>query len=141
MQYVVDCNLVADWFSPGELSPGVDRALRAIRSGKIQAQAPDLLLTEFAHFLTKRLRRKQMSREAVTEAWDDFRRLPIEFHPVGPQAGSAFELAVKHHATAYDATYVALALSLDAPLLTSDVGLRKAFAETGRAQHVDDLTT
>ena len=81
-----------------------------------------------------------MSREAVVDAWDDFRRLPIEFHPVGPLSMSAFDLAVQHHATAYDATYVALAISLDALLLTSDAGLRKAFAETGRTQHVDDLT-
>ncbi len=80
-----------------------------------------------------------MSRETVGDVWDDFRRLPIELHPVGPLAASAFDLAVQHHATAYDATYVALAISLDAQLLTSDAGLRQAFTETGRVQQVDNL--
>ncbi len=140
MRYVLDCNLVADWFSPGELSPGVDRALRQVRSREIQAHAPELLLIEFAHFLTKRLRRRQMTREMVADVWEDFRRLPIEFHSIGPLAGSAFDLAVQNHATAYDATYVALAIGLDARVLTSDSGMQKAFADTGRAQHVDDLT-
>lgn len=139
MRYVLDCNLVADWFSPGELSPGVDRAIRLVRSREIQAHAPELLLTEFAHFLTKRLRRRQMNREMVVDVWEDFRRLPIEFHAIGPLAGSAFELAIENHATAYDAAYVALAISIDARVLTSDAGMQKSFADTGRAQHVDDL--
>ena len=131
---------MADWFSPGELSTGVDRAIRKTRSQEIQAHAPELLLIEFAHFLTKRLGRRQMSREMVVDIWEGFPRLPIEFHALGPLAGTTIDLALQNHPTAYEATYVALAISIDARVLTSDAGMPKAFAASGRVQHVDDLT-
>ena len=81
-----------------------------------------------------------MTREMVVDVWEDFRRLPIEFHAIASMAGSALDLAIRNHVTAYDATYVALAISNDARVLTSDAGMQKAFAATGRVQHVDDLT-
>ena len=138
MKYVLDCSLVADWFAPGLLSSRVDRVLSDTKSGKIEAHAPDLLKIEFGHFLTKRVRRREMSRESAIEAWSDFLMLPIQFHPVGPSAESAFDLAITQHATIYDGCYVALATELGGLVLTSDEGMSNAFVKGGLVRLVGD---
>ena len=138
MKYVLDCSLVADWFAPGLLSSPVDRVLPDIKSGKIEAHAPDLLKIEFGHFLSKRVRRRDMSRDGAGEAWADFLMLPIEFHSVGPSAQSAFELAITQHATIYDGCYVALAAEIGGLVLTSDEGMSNAFANGGLVRLVGD---
>ncbi|MEO8362744.1 MAG: type II toxin-antitoxin system VapC family toxin [Vicinamibacteria bacterium] len=140
MRFVLDCSLVADWFSPNLLlSSAVDRALASLKSGQIEAHAPELLLIEFGHFLTKHVRRREMRREEAIETWGDFGELHIEFHPVGLLTQAAFSFAIEHHATVYDSCYVALAEKIDASVLTSDAGMSQAFRELTRVQLVGDL--
>lgn len=57
----------------------------------------------------------------------DFASLPLTRYPHGPLAARGWEL--RHNLTAYDAMYVALAESLEAPLVTCDAKL--ATAATG----------
>lgn len=59
-----------------------------------------------------------MTVEAATGALDDLIDLPVQRHPVESFIERVWQL--RDNLTVYDATYVALAESLDCPLLTAD---------------------
>lgn len=59
-----------------------------------------------------------MTVERGTQMLEDFAGLPLRRYPMQPHQQRV--LALRHHFTAYDAFYVALAESLDMPLLTDD---------------------
>ncbi len=63
---------------------------------------------------------------------DDFADLPLVRHPMHPHQRRA--LALRHNFTAYDAFYVALAESLDMPLLADD---RKFAGAAGHAAVIE----
>ena len=65
-----------------------------------------------------------LRRLGAGEAVEDFFEFPVERYPHTLLLPRVWEL--RHNFTAYDATYVALAEGLEAPLLTSDKGLAKA---------------
>lgn len=60
----------------------------------------------------------QITVERAGQMLDDFADLPLVRYPVQPHQRRA--LALRNNFTAYDAFYVALAESLDMPLLTDD---------------------
>ncbi len=64
-----------------------------------------------------------------------FQSLDIERYPHGRFVGRVWEL--RRNMTAYDATYVALAEALDAPLLTCDAKLAAAPGHTARIELVE----
>ena len=90
------------------------------KSGRVILIAPDLLLTEFASLIAKRVRRKQM---LATEANDAFRLLE-EYAAILFETrlllGAALELALDRHASLWDCVYLALAVAHDCPLMTAD---------------------
>jgi predicted nucleic acid-binding protein len=61
-----------------------------------------------------------------------FRGFPLERYPHHLFLSRIWDL--RHNLTAYDAAYVALAESLDAPLLTCDVRLRGASGHVARVE-------
>lgn len=56
--------------------------------------------------------------ERAEQMLDDFASLPLRRYPMQPHQRQV--IAMRHNLTAYDAFYVALAESLDMPLLTDD---------------------
>ena len=66
------------------------------------------------------------------EMIDDFADLPLVRYPMQPHQRRA--LALRHNFTAYDAFYVALAETLDMPLLTVD---RKFANAAGHAARIE----
>lgn len=69
--------------------------------------------------------------ERAEQMLDDFSDLPIARYPMQPYQRRV--LALRSNFTAYDAFYVALAESLDMPLLTDD----RKFARAPRTVHVE----
>jgi predicted nucleic acid-binding protein len=80
--------------------------------------APDLIGLEVAHVLRREERLGRLSQERATQAFQDLRRTPIETVKAESLMERIWEL--RHNLTAYDASYVALAEQLDAPLVTGD---------------------
>jgi predicted nucleic acid-binding protein len=66
--------------------------------------------------------------ERAEQMVDDFRDLPIVRYPMQPHQRRV--LALRGHYTAYDAFYLALAESLDMPLLTDDRKFAKSPGST-----------
>ena len=93
--------------------------------------APDLILTEMAHLCLKRMRRGECSREQAKAAVDGVKALLDEIAPVIELSSRAFDLAADDDLSAYDATYLALAETRDASVLTADRRLSQRATKPG----------
>lgn len=86
--------------------------------------SPHLLPVETANALRRAAHAGVISDDVATLAHGDFGQLSIELFDYQPFAGRVWEL--RPNLRAYDAWYVALAESLDAPLATLDLRLSRA---------------
>lgn len=86
--------------------------------------APYLIDAEVLHALRKLERRKALSDDEAGRALDAFSMMSITRYAMHSLAGRVWTL--RHNLTCYDATYVALAEVLDAPLITCDAKMAKA---------------
>jgi len=83
-----------------------------------QVTAPHLLDSEVAHVLRKHVVGGRLDEGRAAEVLRDLDELPLERYAARPLLGRIWEL--RHNLSGYDATYVALAEALDAPLITSE---------------------
>lgn len=91
--------------------------------------APALLRFELANTCWKKIRRHPEQRDALVAAHGLLDRM--EIHEVDIRFGEVLELADSEGITAYDASYLWLARSLDLDLVTLDGVLARAAAERG----------
>jgi predicted nucleic acid-binding protein len=94
------------------------------RLGTEPLQAPHLLDVEVTHVLRRYLLSGRIPLSLANNALSNLAELRIVRHPHYPYLKRIWEL--RSNLTAYDATYVALAEALDAPLLTSDGRMARA---------------
>ena len=85
--------------------------------------APELLLFEVANVLRRLELAGRLPRESAALAHGDLLDLPVQLWPYAPLAGEAWRL--RGSMTVYDASYVALAAQLGAPLVTLDQRLAR----------------
>ncbi|MGD2115220.1 MAG: type II toxin-antitoxin system VapC family toxin [Acidobacteriota bacterium] len=86
--------------------------------------APELLDLEVLQVLRRYWYSGEIGDERGRQALDDLEDLGVERYPHGPLLPRVWEL--RGNVTAYDATYLALAEALDAPLLTCDGRLARS---------------
>ena len=89
---------------------------------------PELALAEATNILRRMELSGDLSRDKAAAGRFDLMRLAIVLHPFSPFADRVWDL--RHNLTAYDAWYVALAESLDCPLVTLDLRLSRASGPT-----------
>jgi predicted nucleic acid-binding protein len=117
MRFVLDCSVAVKCFIKEALS---EDALRLFETSEV-LYAPDLILAEFSHAMTKHTRSGQIAqsdaKKAVSELRNDLAvmRSSISAYQI------AIELAVETGGTAQDCLYLAHAFSLQVPLITADV--------------------
>ena len=87
--------------------------------------APSLLPFEIANVCIIHARRFPERRNTFRQALDTFHRLAIALRDVNVEG--VFDLAERTRLTAYDASYLWLALLLDAELVTLDNQLNRAY--------------
>ena len=97
-----------------------------------QLAAPHLLDTEVAHVLRKHVLGGKLDEGRAADALGDLDDLPLERYPAQPLLMRIWEL--RHNLSGYDATYVALAEALDAPLITSERRLLEIPATASRVR-------
>lgn len=116
---VVDSSVAVKWFL-SEREPHVERAWALLESHlaeQVSIQVPDHLRLEVLNAL---LHRGVTPNElgSATSVLDGFR---LSWHQISaPLAASAADIAAHHGLTLYDAAFAALALELDAELVTAD---------------------
>lgn len=86
--------------------------------------APHLLVVEAANILRRSAASGAISAEQASMAHADLLDLRVEFFPYAPFAARIWEL--RENVTCYDAWYVAVAETFNAPLATLDVRLANA---------------
>ncbi len=104
----------------GLLNDGQARAM--LREAPVVC--PHLADSEVAHALRAQVRRGEVKAVDATRAIDTWGRLGIERVGVRGLLGRIWEL--RDNVSAYDATYVAVAEALEAPLVTADGRLARA---------------
>ncbi len=97
--------------------------------------APHLLDAEVAQVLRRFVRQREIGESRARATLEDLALLPLTRYPHRPLLGRAFDL--RDNATIYDALYLALAETLDAPLLTCDGALRDVPGAYARVEVVD----
>ncbi len=89
-----------------------------------EVYAPDLVFPESASALRRLLHQGLLDSVSAALLLDALLELPLEIVPTRELVSRAFEF--NDRVSVYDGCYVALAESLDAPLLTADARLSRA---------------
>jgi predicted nucleic acid-binding protein len=125
---VVDANIVAYLLVEGEKMAQA-RALWATDS---DWRAPRLLFYELVNVFSQLLKRKALSLQAASSGLGSSLDL-IRLLDADPPAARILEIASKLGLSAYDASYLAAAEILRAPLVTEDARLLRAAPEIARS--------
>lgn len=89
--------------------------------------APSVIVAEVLNGLAKLVRFADIPESTALGLYADFRQLPIERVPDEVLAEETLAIAGHLRLSAYDASYVALAARLRAPLVTADRPLAAAY--------------
>lgn len=117
---VVDASVLA----PALADDGADGDLVRQRLRGERLVAPELVDLEVVSTLRRAARAGRLDKRRSGQALDDLAALPLRRVPHLPLLARVWEL--RDNLSAYDAAYVALAETLDCPLLTADSRIGKA---------------
>lgn len=130
--WVVDASVIIKWYVP----EGDYEAARAMRTDETALAAPDLLFAETANIVWKLVRRGEMTSSRGIEIIDEIVAAPFITVSNQSLAQDALDLAIATGLSAYDASYVALAIRLDKILITADERLVRKLTGTRSANQV-----
>jgi predicted nucleic acid-binding protein len=134
--WVVDASVIIKWYVP-ETDYAAARAMRTVETN---LAAPDLLFAEMSNSLWKLVRRGEMAAPRAIAIIEEIAAAPFLTFSNQSLAQDALDLAIATGLTAYDASYVALAIRLDKILITADEKLVRKLAGTPTANRVRLLT-
>jgi predicted nucleic acid-binding protein len=110
---VVDTSIVVKWAVEED---GADTARRLIGEELV---APDLLMFELGHVLTKKVRRRELDPSSATIAHVQLPLL-LQLTPSRPYESRAFDLSLSLHHAIADCYFLALAEITGSELVTAD---------------------
>ena len=102
-----------------------------LRARRETYHAPTLWRLEVVNAVRSLERRRAMAADAAEVAVDILDRMRPEFHDVAMPFADLLKLARKFDLTAYDATYLALAIELRLPIACNDGPLRAVLPRAG----------
>jgi predicted nucleic acid-binding protein len=129
---VVDACIGTKWFFEEIYT---EHAVR-ILDDKYTLHAPDLFLLEITNLLCKRIRRREITRNASDEIRKALTQLPVNYHDENQLIDSAYEIAITTGSSLYDCIYIALAILLDCQMVTSDKRLVDNITNTPFNKHI-----
>jgi predicted nucleic acid-binding protein len=133
---VVDANLLVALVSGDPRGNKVFQHFTDWLTHNVDIHAPSLARYETANALTRLVAGAAFPADKVEEAWNNISILPITYHEL-TDAKRAIEIAIAlNRQTAYDASYIALAESLNAELWTLDGPLYRNAQGLGFAVHL-----
>lgn len=114
MKRVVDASVAAKWLAPEPDAPLADAMLDD------DLIVPDLLFAEVGNILWKKQLRGEMDASAAQIGARWLLQVPVQVHDSASLLADALALAMQLQHPAYDCFYLALALRVEAPLVTAD---------------------
>jgi len=118
---VLDASAVIEWLLRTDKGLRIEALIFSLANA---LHAPHLLDVEAAHALRRYVREREVTEARAEQLLQNLVELRILRHRHTSLLNRVWEL--RHHLTAYDAVYVALAEALDAPLLTCDAKIAAA---------------
>lgn len=128
MPFVLDASVTASWCFPDEQSAVADAAMDRLLDD--EAIAPALWAIELRNILVVNERRKRIEPDDAKAFLRDLARLPIRIRRDTDER-ALLDLARKHRLTAYDATYLDLAVRAEVDVATLDRSLANAVRAEG----------
>ncbi len=125
----VDANVVLPLLREDALT-GAARDVRAVAPDWV---VPSLLKTELANALLMDLKAGFLTMDRAVQAIGTAADLIAKAHVMDPSPADVLVTARRSGLTAYDASYVALARSLDVPLVTEDKQILRACPDVARS--------
>jgi predicted nucleic acid-binding protein len=137
---VVDASVALSWVVPDEEASAMAlRLLLAFHGGEVRLSAPSLWEYEVANALRIGVVRGRIAEQEARDALGSLFDLGISLSDFGPMAGRAWQLAMQHGLTVYDAAYLALAERHRCEFYTADKRLAKAARKTGLVRWVGEF--
>ena len=127
--WVVDASVTMPWFFADEATPFTEGLLDALGSQVIWA--PTLWVLECTNVLQSAQRRRRIDAHRRAEIASELGALPVRLEPEVPDFVSLDRLAASHGLSAYDATYLELALRRSLVLVSLDARLIAAAGALG----------
>ena len=125
MRLVLDASLTLSWFFKEQRVERSVKALRQVRQSG--ALVPNLWNVEVAHVLLRYERRGDLTQDRTASICDYLRALPISVDPASEDPTFAtLTFARAHDLSAYDASYLDLAVRFNLKLATLDRRLEAA---------------
>ena len=129
MPMIVDASVAVAWFVRNQATAYTDRIRRQVRSQRLHV--PAVWPLEFANALWQLQRRKLLSDGQVDTIIDLAEPLDIVVHGETLAPRRLVAVARIHDLTAYDASYLDLALTLRYPVACRDGALKGALRAAG----------
>lgn len=129
MPLIVDASVTIAWFVRNQATAYTDRIRRLARGERLHV--PAIWPLEFANALRQLERRKLLSDRQVNTIVDLVEPLDIIVHRETPALRRLLDLARDHGLTAYDVSYLDLALALRYPVACRDGALKDALRAAG----------
>jgi len=135
---VVDTSVLVKWFKTEDedFTAEARALLERVERARAEVYAPALLLYEVGNILT---RKSDLDDDAVAAVLAGIAASPLIVAPPEPALlARAARLARAHDLSFYDASFVALAVALDCPLVTADRTLAGRTRDLGIVRHLSD---
>lgn len=129
MPLIVDASITVAWFVRNQASSYTDRVRRQARRERLHV--PAVWPLEFANALWQLQRRELLSARQVDTIVDLAEPLDIVVHEETPPPRRLVAIARDHDLSAYDGSYLELALRLRYPVACRDGPLKKALRAAG----------
>ena len=116
--FVLDTSVAIAWYLPETFTPEARRWQTRLLAGDDRFVVPRLHYWEMANVLRTSVVRGRLTDSLAREIWSLHLEAPLEIRE--PSAAGVLERALELGATAYDAVFIELALSLDLSLVTAE---------------------
>lgn len=124
MPLIVDASVAVAWFVRSQASPYTDRVRRLARTQRVHV--PGIWPLEFANALWQLQRRRLLTATQVDTIVELVEPLDVVVHAEAALPRRLLALAREHDLSAYDASYLDLAMALRYPVACRDGQLKNA---------------
>ncbi len=115
---VLDTSVAMAWYLPETFSPEARKWRQRLLDGQIELVVPGLHYWEVANVLRTYVARAEIDADLASEIYQLHLEAPLVVQE--PDRGDVLSTALRFGSTAYDAVFIALALSSNLPLLTAE---------------------
>ncbi|MGB0744390.1 MAG: type II toxin-antitoxin system VapC family toxin [Opitutales bacterium] len=130
---VADASFCGAWILEDEASAFAESILQSLEDSVAELVVPSLWQYEMLNLLKMAVRRRRLTQTVANDALKTLQRVPISELDVPDSHAmeNILKLAFEHDLTAYDATYLELAVRLKLPLYSLDTALKSAAESCG----------